>query len=183
MELLPAPVARSLQSLLRFPENTAGALMDPAGLALPEDLTVREALARIRELPEQTRYDVYVVDREQVLVGVLNLRELLLARPQALLLDVMVREPLRLHAQDDRSVVIGHPGWKRAHALPVVDEKGSYIGVVRYRILRQLEEELLGGRGQDANTSEALGALFAAGAGGLLDALTTASSSGSRGRG
>ena len=171
-ERLPSPVARSIQTLLKFPENTAGALMDPAGLALPEDFTVREALARIREMPEQTRYDVYVVDRNQVLVGVLNLRELLLARSQALLSDVMVRDPLRLLARDDRSVIVSHPGWKRAHALPVVDDKGCYLGVVRYRRLRQLEEELLGGKGVDGNTADALGELFAAGMGGILVAVT-----------
>lgn len=170
-ERLPAPVARDVQALLRFPEDTAGALMDPAGLALPEDFTVREALGRVRELPEQTRYNVYVVDRNQVLVGVLNLRELLVARPQARLAEVMTREPAHLSARADRSVVLGHPGWKKVHAIPVVDEAGHYLGVIRYRTLRQLEAELLGGPGVDGSTSEALGELFAAGAAGILDAL------------
>ncbi len=169
---LRPPVARAVHALLRFPENSAGALMDPEGLALPEDFTAREALARVRELPEQTRYDVYVVDRAQVLVGVLNLRELLLARSQARLAEVMTREPLRLSANADRSVVLSHPGWKKVHAIPVVDEEGCYLGVIRYRTLRHLEAELLGGTGADGNTSEALGELFAAGVAGILDALT-----------
>jgi len=172
LQRLTARAARAVQTLLAFPENSAGALMDPEGLALPEDLTAREALARIRELPEQTRYDVYVVDRNHVLVGVLNLRELLLARSQARLAEVMIQEPFCLSALADRSLVLSHPGWKRVHAIPVVDEGNHYLGVIRYRTLRQLEAELLGGSAADKSTSEALGELFAAGTAGILDALT-----------
>jgi magnesium transporter len=164
--------ARALRSLLRFPAESAGALMDPDVLALPEDLTAKEALDRIRESPDSARYNLYVVDREQRLVGVVNLRELLLARPRSRLADVMIRDPQRLDARADRSVVVGHPGWKEVHSLPVVDEQGGYLGAVRYRTLRALEEELLGGKAEDGNAREALGQLFAAAAGGLLDALT-----------
>jgi Mg/Co/Ni transporter MgtE len=170
-KLGPRP-ARALRSLLRFPEATAGALMDPDVLALLEDLTAKEALDRIRETPDSARYNVYVVDHEQRLVGVVNLRELLLARPRSRLADLMVRDPLRLDARADRSVVVGHPGWKEVHSLPVVDEGGGYLGAVRYRTLRALEEELLGGKAEDGNAREALGQLFSAAAGGLLDALT-----------
>jgi magnesium transporter len=174
MDILPSRVAAALRALLQFPEKTAGALMDPGVLALPGDLTAREALARVREVPEQVRYNLYVVDRDQVLVGVLNLRELLLARPQACLTDVMTRDPVRLVAQADQLVVVSHPVWKDVRAIPVVDDQGCYLGAVRYRTLRQIEEELFGARGEDGDASEALGQLFAAGAAGLLDALTGA---------
>ena len=170
-EMGPRP-ARALRSLLRFPEASAGALMDPEVLALPGDLTAKEALDRIREAPDRARYNVYVVDREQRLTGVVNLRELFLARPRSRLADLMIRDPLRLDARADRSVVVGHPGWKEVHSLPVVDEQGGYLGAVRYRTLRALKEELLGGTAKDGNAREALGELFSAGAGGLLDALT-----------
>lgn len=164
--------ARAIRSLLRFGEATAGALMDPDVLALPDDLTARESLERIRETPDRARYNLYVVDGEQRLTGVVNLRELLLAAPRARLADLMIREPLRLEARADRSVVVAHPGWKEVHSLPVVDEQGGYLGAVRYRTLRSLEEDLLGGKTEDANARDALGQLFSAAAGGLLDALT-----------
>jgi len=175
-ELSPRP-ARALRSLLRFSEASAGALMDPDVLALPGDLTAKEALDRIRETPDCARYNVYVVDHEQRLAGVVNLRELLLARPRSRLADLMIRDPLRLDARADRSVVVGHPGWKEVHSLPVVDERGGYLGAVRYRTLRALEDELLGGTAKDGNVHEALGQLFSAGAGGLLDALTNSGAS------
>lgn len=60
------------------------------------------------------------------------------------------------------------------HSLPVVDEDHHYLGALRYRTLRELEEELLRGRGGDRDTAAALGELFATGAAGLLDALAPA---------
>jgi magnesium transporter len=169
---LPPRVASTLATLLNFPENTAGALMDPEVLALAEDMTCAEALARVREVPDLARYNLYIVDRNQALVGVVNIRELLLAPPDERLNEVMVRNPARLNADADRSLVVSHPGWKRVHSLPVVDDRGGYLGMVRYRTLRQLEEELLGAAQTDANASESLGEVFAAGASGLLDAFT-----------
>jgi magnesium transporter len=169
---MPERRAGSLESLLRFPENTAGALMDPEVLALAEGLTSREALGQVRENAEQARYNLYVVDAEQTLVGALNLRELLLARSRARLADLMVRNPVRLRADDDRAAIVAHPGWREVHSLPVVDATGGYLGAVRYRTLRALEEELLGrAQRDDHDVRTALGDLFSVGAGGLLDAL------------
>jgi len=174
-QLSPAP-ARTLATLLHFPEHTAGALMDPGVLALPDDITIDEARRRVRDASDHARYNVYVVDRDHVLVGVVTLRELLLAAPDATLQHVMIRDPQRLAAHADRAAVVAHPGWKHVHSIPVVDERGCYLGAVRYRTLRQLEEELLGAAETDADASRALGELFATGAAGLLDALTDAGS-------
>lgn len=174
---LPQRTARAATTLLGFAEGSAGALMDPDVLALPEDLTVREARRRLRESPELIRYNLYVVDREQRLVGVLTLRELWNARPGTRLADVMVRDPFRLHARDDRLGVAAHPAWREVHALPVVDDAGAYLGAVRYRTLRMLEGALHGGDADEVHTSDALADLFAAGAAGLLEAVA-----GGRGR-
>lgn len=165
--------ARALRSLLTFAEGSAGALMDPEVLALPETLTAREALDKVRQAAERARYNLYIVDANQHLTGALNLRELLLARPGDRLMDLMVREPLRLEARADRASVVAHRGWREVHSLPVVDEHGGYLGAVRYRTLRALEDEFFGRNAADADAREALGQLFAAGAGALFDALST----------
>ena len=169
---LSPETAGTLRTLLAFPENTAGALMDPSVLALPGDLTVREARRRVREASRYAQYNLYVVDREQRLAGVLNLRELLRARPRATLADVMVRDPARLEAHADRAAILGHPLWRDVRALPVVDERGGYLGAIRYHVVRELEEELLGKGVPEVPTAEALGELFAAGAAGVFEALT-----------
>ncbi len=164
--------ARGIRSILQFREGSAGAIMDPDVLALPSELSAREALRRVRKTPELSRYNLYVVDQSQRLVGVLNLRELILARGPALLADLMVRDPLRVLATADRASVLTHPGWKRVHALPVVDEADAFLGVLRYRVLRQLEDELLAPKNQDAEAGVAFGQVIAAGARGLLGAVS-----------
>jgi magnesium transporter len=174
LESVAGARARAVRALLRFPASTAGAWMDPEALALPGDLSVRESLRRLRQDARDLGYYLYVVDRRQQLVGVLTLRELLLARPRARLSEVMTGAPLAIAASADGSSLLGHPGWKRAHELPVVDNQGIYLGAVRYHTLRALEAALLAAQPADAEASQALGELLAAGAAALLDALSAA---------
>lgn len=170
---MPHPRARALRSLSRFPEGTAGSLMDPQVLALPHDLTAREALARVREAAGSARYNIYMVDREQVLVGVINVHELLLARPGDRLSELMKTQVHRLSARAGRHEIVSNPGWREVHALPVVDERGVYLGAVRYRTMRLLEEELRGSLPEEGETARALGGLLRAGAASVLEALAT----------
>jgi hypothetical protein len=113
------------------------------------------------------------VDRDQRLVGAMTLRELLLAPGETPLASLMVSEPYRIRATDDRARVLSHPGWREVHSLPVVDDEGGYLGAIRYRTLREIEEELRSPDARDDSASSAFGELIAAGAGGLLDALVT----------
>lgn len=169
---LPARDARSLRTLLRYAPNTAGALLDPDVLALPAELDANEALARIRDQPENARYNVYLIDRGHLLVGVLNLRELLTAEPQASLRGIMKAATYRLPGYADRRQIVAHPGWRFVHSLPVVDERGVYLGAIRFHALRRIEQELSGSPGERGTTARALGELFATGATSLVEAVT-----------
>ena len=171
LERMPDERRASLASSLRYPADSAGGLMDPDVLSLPGDLSAEEALARVRELSTHARYNLYIVDRQQRLIGVLNLRELLLAAPASRLDALMIAQPYSLPASAGRASIIAHPGWREAHSLPVVDEQGRYVGAIRYRTLRTLEETLRS-RIPETETAQALGELLAVGAGGLVRALT-----------
>lgn len=172
--------ARMLRIGMRYPEHTAGALMDPMVLALPASLTACEALERVREEPENAHYNVYMIDADHRLVGALTLRELFLARSDARLDELMVRHPLCVRDDADRATVVSHPGWRSVHALPVVDAAGRFVGALRYRRLRELEEALLRRGRADASSTAALGDLFATGAAAVLDALAAPAAGGAR---
>jgi len=171
LEAMPPRRRRALAALLAFPEGTAGALMDPEVLALPEDLTAADALAQVRQAADRARYNLYVLARDDRLVGVLNLRELLLATARTRLGDAMVPDPYRVPAEAPQAAVRAHPGWREVHALPVVDAEGRYLGAIRYRTLQELERGAEGFAGDGSDTAAALGDLFSAGARGLLEAL------------
>jgi magnesium transporter len=172
LEATKTPRSRSIRALLRFAANTAGALMDPEVLAIREDLLVRDAIERVHVSAEHARYNVYVVDEDDRLVGVLNLRELLLAKPRRPLAEITHRRVERIAANAGWRAIVEHPGWQIAHTLPVVDPgSGMYLGAIRYRTLRMLESR----EHSDAHTPDiaagALGELFAAGVTGFVGSL------------
>ncbi|HMB71618.1 MAG TPA: CBS domain-containing protein [bacterium] len=170
-DALPREHAEAVRAVLAFPAGTAGASMDPRHLALPADLTVKDTLEAMRRDPEHAHYNVYVVDRDQRLVGVLNLQEILAASPGDRLAERMKSPEHRLDADAGHHAILRHPGWRHVHSLPVVDRDGRYLGALRYRALRGLEAERDGGAAApELVTVRALGDLFGAGLGGLLGA-------------
>lgn len=175
---LPANLSIIFERLLRYPENSAGALMDPLVLALPEDLTASEGLTRVRRAPRHALYYLYIVDRAQKLVGVVNLRELMLAAPKEILSSVMHRDVHYLMALTDRVAIVEHPGWRGVHALPVVDEGGRFVGALRYETLRKIEDEEKrpAGAGGALSAMLTLGELWWLGLAGVLIDLTTSMS-------
>jgi magnesium transporter len=163
------PVARAL----RYPEGTAGALMDPAIFELPEDVTVAEARDRLREAARDLLYYVYVVDREHRLVGVLDIPELMVARARDELRVVMHSRVDSLLAWEPVAAVRAHPGWRRYHAMPVVDEERRLLGAIRYQTFRRLEQDAVGAGPQPAAlTALALGELYHLGLAGLVEGFT-----------
>lgn len=175
VEALPVGLADAVKTVIGFPDATAGALMDPHAIALPGDLTVEDALKTVRREAEHAQYNLYVVDRDRTLLGVINLRELLLAGPRDRLETIIRPARHRLPAGADRHAIISHPGWREVHSLPVVDRDGRFLGALRYRTLRRLEEEARGAEtGLGQTTARAFGDLFWVGVGGVLDAITAA---------
>jgi magnesium transporter len=141
LRAMPRRAAQSLQRVLSYAEGTAGALMDPRAIAFPQDITIENARGRLRRTPGGSTHYLYVVDREQRLVGVLTVRELFLADRRTPL-STSMRSPVeRLLAHASERTVMEHPGWRTYHALPVVDRDGRFIGVVALEAVRALERE------------------------------------------
>jgi magnesium transporter len=125
---------RDIAALVEYPENTAGALMTTDYAWLPGNITVDEALNRLRlQAPDrETIYYVYVVDDQRRLQGVLSLRDLILARRQALVQDLMDTNVVTVHVTDDREVVAETIREYDLLAVPVVDASNRLVGIVTY---------------------------------------------------
>lgn len=176
MESMSPKAQKATRSLLRYAEDTAGALMDPEVLTVAESVSVADALERIRQSPRHALYYLYVVTEDQKLVGVVNIRELMEARPDQVLGLVGARPAESVSARASWRAVVAHPGWRRFHALPVVEADGRFVGAVRYESVRNLEERLSGARLEDegAQTALALGELYGLGLRGLVESATAA---------
>ena len=129
LALLPAPTAVTFRLLLGYPDNTVGAWTDPHALALPPTTLVAEALDRLRELGQDCDA-LYVADRDQRLVGVVPLVELLRAEPGTALRRLMQPPACTVPAQSLIRSLRDHPGWVEARALPVVERGERYAGVL-----------------------------------------------------
>jgi magnesium transporter len=122
--------------LLPYEDDTAGGLMTTEFVTLPRDLTVGEALARLREMAETPNmiYYLYVVEGEQSwkLVGVIALRSLILSDPSLPLAEVMRTDLQVAHADDNADDVAQKIAEYNLLALPVVDEIGDILGIVTF---------------------------------------------------
>lgn len=178
LQAMPADRSALLVRVLHFPPGSAGALMDPKVLSVPDSLTVGEALEQVRAAPHLAIYYLYLVDGSSRLSGVVNLRELMLADPESALVDKMATNVDSLAATADRRAILVHPGWAEYHALPVVDEAGRFVGVLRYETLRRLEGQA---RTElpSASLAASLGELYWVGLSGILRGIGQAAAPGS----
>ncbi|MGE0159942.1 MAG: CBS domain-containing protein [Gemmatimonadales bacterium] len=138
LELLDEETRGRLGGKLSYEEHSAGALADPLVPALPEDVTVAEALLQLRRSRSHVLHYLYVVSRDRELVGALTLPDLMIAQPSDTLGSVMHRGLVRLDAHTDLAAVAAHPAWSDHDALPVVDGAGRLVGAIRHRSIRRL---------------------------------------------
>lgn len=176
LEEVPEEKAEALRRNLRYSANTAGAIMDPLVFTFPDDITVREALKRIRKRPEKARFYIYVVNRDHLLSGVLNIRELLLGNAADPLVAIMHTQVESLSPDAHLQAILEHPGWLEYHALPVIDSTGRLLGVIQYETLRSLDASSHKSQAlrQAAIAGGALGELYRIGLSGLVRSAGTA---------
>jgi magnesium transporter len=145
IEALPREERHEVETLLKYPEDSAGGLMQLELVSVLETATVDETIEAVRANAEEvsTFHFVYVVDGENRLVGVLNLGALLLAPPDQLIGELMKRDVHVVHPELDQENVAQMFQRYDLVALPVVDDHGRLLG----RILHDdaadvLEEEV-----------------------------------------
>lgn len=139
---LPQHLNEPLKQLLQYPDGSAGALADPQIMILNQELTAGEARKRFKQHSRNALYYLYITDEKQKLTGVINFRELLLAERDRPLTQFMSKRLYWLSAFDPHSVIVAHPAWQFFHALPVINREGLFVGAIRYKVLRRLDNEV-----------------------------------------
>lgn len=133
-----------IRRLAAHAEGTAGALMTSDYVALRPDLSVRDALDVLRkEAPDkETIYRAYVVDAQRRLLGTVRLQELILARPETRVDEVMEQETLAVLIEDEQEDVARKIARYDVIAVPVVDSEDRLVGIVTHDdALDALQEE------------------------------------------
>ncbi|MFC1558224.1 magnesium transporter MgtE N-terminal domain-containing protein [candidate division KSB1 bacterium] len=164
----------SLILLLKYPEDTAGGIMDPQIFSLPEDISVDEAKKRVQNNLQRLIYYIYVINRSHQLVGVLNLKELFSSPPKEYLVTVMKKPVDRISVNTPSNATLSHPGWLYFPTLPVVDGKDILLGVIHYKTKCQLETNISSKLSGAMTTAAALGELYWLGGSSLFSGLINA---------
>ncbi len=131
LDLMEPEEARDVRELLRYEMDTAGRLMTTEIAALRRQWTAAEALEYLRSLTEaETIHYLYVVDRENYLLGVVPLRNLLMARPSATVENLMTPDVVAVPVTADQEQLAEFISRYDYFAIPVVDDDGRLLGVV-----------------------------------------------------
>ncbi len=173
LEALGDEISGPLQIMLRYPEGTVGELMDAFVFTVPDDITVQETLKRARAASLEVPFYVYVLDRKQRLMGVASLKNLIRAKRAEPVSSLMNRDVVALNPLAPKTEMVKSPYWRSFHTLPVTEEDGVFLGVVRYETISRLREELGPESSNEhiLDTALALGELYWVGLAGVIDGI------------
>ena len=134
LPLLAQAERNDVKRLIEFPEGCAGSVMSTEYASVRPTMTVSQALEHLRRVApkRETVYTVYVIDDERRLVGTISLLELITCPPGRLVEEVMRRDPLAVHADEDREDLARTVAKYDFLAIPVVDSEDRLLGIVTH---------------------------------------------------
>lgn len=155
LEEVPAVVAKRLLQLLSpeqrkvtlellgYNDGSAGRVMTPFLVDLRADMTVKEALERIRKLAleRETIYESYVIDSERHLLGQVSLKNLVLSDPETRVSGIMQLDPHRVRTDTDQEEVVNVLRDYHLLAVPVVDSEDRLVGIITHDDVVDIMEE------------------------------------------
>ena len=132
LDLMDPEEAKDVESLLKYPEDTAGGIMTTEFAAVKEGLTARQTLNALRKMAGEVEsiYYIYVLSNFNSLVGVMSLRELLLAEPEQKITEFMHRDIISVDVMEEEHDVAKKIAKYNLLAVPVVKDENKIQGVV-----------------------------------------------------
>ena len=135
---------KSINQILRYPENSAGSLMTTEYVSLRPEMTVEEAILRIRRqgVDKETIYTCYVTAKDRKLQGIVTVKDLLLAEDDEMkITDVMSTNMISVNTLTDQEEVARMLAKYNFLALPVVDGEDRMVGIITFDDAMDVIEE------------------------------------------
>jgi len=144
LPLLAQAERNDVKRLVAYGDETAGAVMTTEYASLPADITVGEALLRLRRVApdKETIYYVYITDADRHLLGYTTLRELVLARPDQNIMEARRQPLISMPVDSDQEEVARTIQRYDFLALPIVDADNRLVGIVTHDdVIDVIQEE------------------------------------------
>jgi len=121
-----------IKKLTEYKEGTAGSLLTTEYASLAPEITVKAALEKLKSqaFDHETIYYIYVVDGERKLIGFVSLRDLLVKSSNSIIEDVMHKNVISAHVDEDKEVVAKQLSDYDFLAIPIIDEESRLVGIV-----------------------------------------------------
>jgi magnesium transporter len=139
--LLPSNLTRELQELMSYPTDTAGTIIDSKVTTFYAEDTVEEVLKRVRGLKDRRIVNIYIIDSENVLIGVIPLQHIAVSDLKETLGNLIPGKPVAINAMAPLEDVVTLMEEQRLINLPVVDIHNRLLGIIRYNTLVQTAKE------------------------------------------
>ena len=131
LALMKTEDSTEIADLLKYPKDTAGGIMTTEFFSLPEDATAQDAIRRLQQATDaEMVFYIYVTDKEDRLVGVLSLRQLLTVPPATPLKNIMARDVMSVTVDMDQEEVARQVASYNLLAIPVVEKDGTLVGII-----------------------------------------------------
>ena len=133
-----------IRRLLSYPEHSVGAVMTTDYATLSPEIAAQEAIGRLRQQASQkeTIYSVYVIDEQRHLIGFVSLRDLILAKPTALVREILTSDVVSVRVDEDQEELARKMSKYDFLAIPVVDDQNRIVGIVTHDdVLDVIEQE------------------------------------------
>ena len=134
----------SINQILRYPEYSAGSIMTTEYVSLRPNMTVEEAILRIRRqgVDKETIYTCYVTSKDRKLIGLVTVKDLLLAEDDEMTIEeIMLTNLIFVNTKTDQEEVARMFSKYNFLALPVVDGEGRMVGIVTFDDAMDVMEE------------------------------------------
>ncbi len=143
MQLLTPENREVAKKLLGYPEDSIGRMMTPEYVAVKPDFTIAETIEHIREFghDSETLNVLYVVDHNWRLIDDIRMREIILAKPEQKISDLIDRKFIALSAFDDQEAAVAIFKDHDRVALPVIDTEGVLLGIITVDDVLDIAEE------------------------------------------
>lgn len=127
-------IRKMINEILKYPEYSAGSIMTIEYVSLRRDMTVEEAIKRIRRtgIDKETIYTCYVTDDNRKLLGIVSAKSLLLSEEDSIIEDIMETNFIFVHTFEDKEIVAHTFNKYDLLSLPVVDDEQRLVGIVTF---------------------------------------------------
>lgn len=136
IELLPKSRQALCKILISYPENTVGALIETNVLVIDSQMTVTEAMLRVKKQTYFDHHEVIIVNNKRKIIGKLSIFDLIRASGSTTILALPTTKVESVNGLSDVSTVLNMDLWKKTDSISVVNRRQEFIGILRHYDLR-----------------------------------------------